>query len=128
MSSETDFQEAPTSATVKIKSTAGFEYMFTLRDEKASNLMAKIGVMEKKWLALGWTPVVMQPKAYPKKPVVYVEGRTCPKCNSKLVEADTKKGKVIKCETNKWNAIAKKAEGCDYIEWSNPTTGTQVAN
>lgn len=52
-----NLNEAPASASVKIKSKNGFEYIFTLRDEKASNLMFKIAAMEEKWMGLGWIPV-----------------------------------------------------------------------
>jgi len=60
LSETQELQEAPASASVKIKSTNGFEYIFTLRDLKASNLMFKIEAMETKWLGLGWTPVAQQ--------------------------------------------------------------------
>lgn len=55
-----ELQEAPASASVKIKSANGFEYIFTLRDLKAATLMFKIEAMEKKWLGLGWKPVAQQ--------------------------------------------------------------------
>ena len=114
--------EAPATATVKIKSTAGFEYLFTLRDEKASNLMFKIAAMEKKWLELGWTPLAQQTKGgFPQKQIDYVPNRTCPTCGSRLVRATTKDGKkMIKCETNKWNFTLKRSEGCPFIEWEQP--------
>lgn len=57
---EKQLYEAPTSASVKIRSARGFEYIFTLRDEHASSLMFKINAMEEKWLALGWTPLAQQ--------------------------------------------------------------------
>ena len=42
----------------------------------------------------------------------------CPKCGAKLVLFTTVSGKKLKkCSTNKWNAEAKMAEGCDYVEW-----------
>lgn len=47
----------------------------------------------------------------------------CPKCGSPLVMNMTRGGKKMKkCSTNVWNAEAKKAEGCDYIEWINGST------
>lgn len=49
--------EAPASATVKIKSPNGFEYLFTMRDEKASTLMFKMKAMEDKWKGLGYEPL-----------------------------------------------------------------------
>lgn len=47
----------------------------------------------------------------------------CPKCGSPLVLSVTKFGKKMKkCSTNVWDKEAKKATGCDYIEWINGTT------
>lgn len=58
--------EAPASATVKIKSSNGFEYLFTMRDEKASNLLYKMRVMEAKFIELNYTPVA-NGGGYPKR-------------------------------------------------------------
>ena len=47
----------------------------------------------------------------------------CPKCGNPLVLAVTRFGKKMKkCSTGGWDAVAKKATGCDYIEWINGTT------
>lgn len=47
----------------------------------------------------------------------------CPKCDSPLILATTRFGKKMKkCSTNVWDKDAKKAVGCDYIEWINGTT------
>ncbi len=47
----------------------------------------------------------------------------CPKCGSKLVLAFTRFGKKMKkCSAGSWDKEAKKAIGCDYIEWINSTT------
>ena len=47
----------------------------------------------------------------------------CPKCGSPLVLAVTRFGKKMKkCSTGGWDAAAKKATGCDFIEWINGTT------
>lgn len=47
----------------------------------------------------------------------------CPKCGAKLVLAFTRFGKKMKkCSTGSWDKEAKKAIGCDYIEWINGTT------
>lgn len=115
--------ESPTSATVKIKSTNGFEYMFTMRDEHASSLMYKIAAMEDKWLALGWTPVIQPVKAgFPPKQVDYVPNRTCPEDGAKLIYAVKKDGsKYIKCENNKWDKANNRSTGCPFVEW--PKTG-----
>lgn len=47
----------------------------------------------------------------------------CPKCGQALVLAVTRFGKKMKkCSTGGWDAAAKKATGCDYVEWINGTT------
>lgn len=46
----------------------------------------------------------------------------CPKCGAALVLAVTRFGKKMKkCSTNVWDAEAKKATGCDFVEWINGT-------
>ncbi len=88
--STNNLNEASASATVKIKSKNGFEYLFTLRDEKASVLMFKLAAMEKKWIDLGWTPLAQNAFKGPQKPIEYVPDRVCPKCQNKLVYATKK--------------------------------------
>lgn len=47
----------------------------------------------------------------------------CPKCGASLVLQVTRFGKKMKkCSTSGWDATAKKATGCDYIEWINGTS------
>ncbi|MBI5044962.1 MAG: topoisomerase DNA-binding C4 zinc finger domain-containing protein [Candidatus Levybacteria bacterium] len=47
----------------------------------------------------------------------------CPKCGAPLVLAVTRFGKRMKkCSTSSWDKEAKKAIGCDYVEWINGTT------
>mgnify|MGYP001613711188 CR=1 FL=1 len=47
----------------------------------------------------------------------------CPKCSNPLVLAVTRFGKNMKkCSTGGWDAAAKKATGCDYIEWLGGST------
>ncbi len=47
----------------------------------------------------------------------------CPKCGSPLVLQVTRFGKKMKkCSTGGWDKEAKKATGCDYVEWINGTT------
>lgn len=44
----------------------------------------------------------------------------CPKCDNKLVEVTTSKGKKMKkCSTAGWNPEFREATGCTYIEWIN---------
>ena len=47
----------------------------------------------------------------------------CPKCGSLLVMQFTRFGKKMKkCSAGSWDKEAKKAIGCDYVEWINGTT------
>lgn len=47
----------------------------------------------------------------------------CPKCGSPLVLQITRFGKKMKkCSAGGWDKEAKKATGCDYVEWINGTT------
>jgi len=47
----------------------------------------------------------------------------CPKCGSKLVLQVTRFGKKMKkCSAGSWDKDAKKAVGCDYVEWINGST------
>ncbi len=49
----------------------------------------------------------------------------CPKCGNNLVLAVTRFGKKLKkCSTGGWDKEAKKATGCDYVEWVSGTTVT----
>ncbi len=47
----------------------------------------------------------------------------CPKCEAPLLLQVTRFGKKMKkCSTGGWDKEAKKATGCDYIEWLTGTT------
>ena len=47
----------------------------------------------------------------------------CPKCGAPLVLSFTRFGKKMKkCSTGGWDKEAKKATGCDFIEWINGTS------
>lgn len=47
----------------------------------------------------------------------------CPKCGANLVIQTTRSGKKMKkCSSGGWDAEAKKATGCDYVEWLSGTT------
>ena len=121
--------EAPISITFKVL-YKGIEILVTKRD-----LEAKIKpFLEDTKKAIDWSldtgnfqAPPLRGSGYVKKEKVYVEGRTCPKCGSKLIEATTKTGKkMIKCETNTWNAVTKQAEGCDFIEWGSDTLKPKI--
>lgn len=47
----------------------------------------------------------------------------CPKCKANLILAVTRFGKKMKkCSKGGWDREARKATGCDYVEWINGTT------
>ncbi|MFA6249871.1 MAG: topoisomerase DNA-binding C4 zinc finger domain-containing protein [Candidatus Shapirobacteria bacterium] len=47
----------------------------------------------------------------------------CPKCGGDLVLQVTRFGKKMKkCSNGSWDKEAKKAVGCDFVEWINGTT------
>ena len=47
----------------------------------------------------------------------------CPRCGQPLVLQVTRFGKKLKkCSTGGWDREAKKATGCDYVEWQSGTT------
>jgi ssDNA-binding Zn-finger/Zn-ribbon topoisomerase 1 len=47
----------------------------------------------------------------------------CPKCGSPLVLQFTRFGKKMKkCSTGGWDKDAKKATGCDFVEWVNSSS------
>ncbi|HBL52114.1 MAG: hypothetical protein A3D24_00125 [Candidatus Blackburnbacteria bacterium RIFCSPHIGHO2_02_FULL_39_13] len=47
----------------------------------------------------------------------------CPKCGANLVLQTTRFGKKMKkCSTGGWDKEARKATGCDYVEWLGGTT------
>src|SRR3989344_4269094 len=47
----------------------------------------------------------------------------CPKCGNPLVLQVTRFGKKMKkCSTGGWDKEAKKATGCDFVEWINGTS------
>lgn len=46
----------------------------------------------------------------------------CPKCGANLILAVTRFGKKMKkCSKGSWDREARKATGCDYVEWINGT-------
>jgi len=60
-------------------------------------------------------------KWFPIEPEVLEE--KCPKCGSVLVLQVTRFGKRMKkCSAGGWDKEAKKATGCDFVEWINGTT------
>lgn len=112
--------EAPASATARVKSKNGFSWLFTLRGTSGTELVGMLEKFEADMINREWTPVEDAPRGGFKKPVEYVEGRTCPTDGAKLVYATKQDGsKFIKCENQRWNKMLKRPEGCTFVEWPN---------
>ncbi len=119
MSEEQTFPEAPASNTFKVRSTNGFEHLFTMRDSSVKDLLVKIETIEKALLDKGWTPLEQKSfGGFPKKEKEYVEGEKCPKDGARLIKATTKAGKGFqKCENQKYDFATKTVSGCDFVRW-----------
>lgn len=120
--------EAPASATVKIKSKNGFEYLFTLRESSGTALLGKLELLETDLTNRGYT-ALSQGNGFGRskeaKPKSYVEGRVCPLDGGRLIQPEPGSKMPIKCENNKWNPTTKQAYGCKYVEWPSKSTGQQ---
>ncbi len=116
---ENKLPEAPVIMFTNYKRTDGFEVSLTLRGTDLKDVATMLDSAITAIAAKGGTPVSRQKAGgFPPKPVDYVEGRSCPKCQQRLVHSVTKTGKkLIKCSTNKW--VNGAAQGCDFIEWVN---------
>lgn len=120
-STESQLPEAKASATITVKTPAGFETLITIRDYEDKELTKKqlsyLLNLDKTLIELKFTPVVRGYGAKEKKPIEYVEDRVCPKDGAKIVVGT---GKVKeRCEHYKYDFTAKKNVGeCDYIVWS----------
>lgn len=117
-----DLPEAGATAFTEVKTLNGFYWSFTLRSESGTDLVNKIDRFENFCKLTHWEPQEPR-KGFGKKetkPIVYVEGRKCEKCGGRLVEKVKADGhKYFKCENGKWDAVNKKAIGCDFVDWNN---------
>lgn len=114
--------EAPASVTYSITTPGGFNALFTVRDTSGTELINKMKIIESSLIVQGYKP--QERKAWGggakvEKPIVYVENEACPVCGSKLIEAETSKGKIIKCSTQKYDFKTKTSSGCAYMRWVN---------
>ena len=82
-----DLPEAPASATCKVESPNGFQYLFTLRASSGQDLLTKLGGFELKVLKLGWKPL----DQWAKKENGGLPSPKCPKCGSEMVRRTSKK-------------------------------------
>lgn len=113
---QSNMPEAVASVTYSLVTPRKFNVLFTVRGTSGSELLETMRTIELALLEKGYEA---QPQknygGFVKKEIKYVEGRTCPQCNGRLIDTD----KSIKCENNKWNPVTKQAEGCKFIEWKN---------
>lgn len=103
--------EAPASVTVKVKSPAGYEYLFTMRDESTKNLLFKMTAMEKHFISQGFQPIA-QGNGFPKR-----EEKPKKECSIHHVQMTEK---VSKKDGSKYFSHSK-GKYPDFGEWCNGT-------
>lgn len=117
--------EENVSISTTLKSQGGFEYELTMKGSSYTTLLQNIGNFEMQFKKYGLTSVSRNTNkgSFIKKNPEYVPDRACKKCGAKLLYATKRDGvKFIKCEMNKWDAVNKRADGCNYIEWPKDTS------
>ena len=113
-----DLPEAPASVTYDVTSPNGFNVLFTVRDMTGMELLAKMTTIEKKFLEQGFKPHDRSFQKKQEQPKVYAD-HVCPTCGAKVLIVDTAKGKMEKCETQKYDFKTKTSSGCAYYKWLN---------
>lgn len=114
-----------TRATFSLKTKEGYGVLLTVDEgttqKTLDTFLMTLEALSSKLKEGGWTVKEEgrpAPRSFPpKKEITYVEGEVCPKCGSKLVEVETKKGKLVKCSTSKYDWQTKTASGCDFVRW-----------
>lgn len=117
---EVKTNEARAIAFFSYKRTDGYEVSLTLRDDTGKAVLDRIegaiALVKKE----GGVPLPKyQSKGFNKPEKEYVEGRTCPIDQGRLVKPPVGSKAPIKCENNKWNPVTKQSEGCLFFEWQN---------
>lgn len=80
--------EAAASATVKVKSEKGFEYLFTMRSDSSKDLLYKMEAMETHFITKNFTPLSQSYSKFPPKPEVPT--KPCPTHNVPMKEKVSK--------------------------------------
>ncbi len=108
--------EAKSSVTYSITSKDGFNILFTVRDDKASDLLDKMAIVEPNLIKRGYKPQVK--KTFGEKKPENIVGK-CPDCGGDLLEKTTGNGKKFQeCRNRKYDFASKKDVGtCKYIKW-----------
>lgn len=132
---QTRVPEAMSSITVDIKTPTGFVGLLTIRSDDEMDLFERWLITEMFLGANGYEPHQKYGKgsykrsSAPKKPIEHVPNRMCPTCGAQLVyfEKPSNPGvKHIKCSTQKWDPVNKRAMGCNYVEWTNQAQPDQT--
>ncbi len=117
-----DLTEAPTSITYSIVSPDGFPALLTIRDTEFKGSkpeeLGLSGKMKKieEWLMINkYKPQIKQ--AFGQKKELTYADHPCPTCGKRVVISENAKGKVEKCETQKYDFTTKITSGCTYFKW-----------
>lgn len=113
--SENTLNEAPASVTYSIVSPNGFNALFTVRDMTGLDLLTKMTAIEKKFVEQGIKPQIKQ--AFGQKKELEYAIYPCPTCGKRVVIVQTSKGKMEKCETQKYDFQTRTVTGCAYTKW-----------
>lgn len=87
---ENNLNEAPASATVKIKSKNGFEYLFTLREMNGTTLLDKMEKLEITLSSKGYVPSVQTFSKFP--PKAEVPTKPCPTHSGAIMKEKERNG------------------------------------
>jgi len=106
-----DLPEAPASANIKVWIN-GYGVQITMRSNKVNDVVREVEFIVNMAKEKGWK------SKWDEAPISGGSFGNCPKCQSPLKEL-AKDGVALglKCSSNKWNKMTKRAEGCDYIDW-----------
>lgn len=119
------FNEAPASSNTNIRTQEGFVWQVTLRAINGQEMKQKIEGFQKVCELKGWVPEVKS-FGFPKREKDYVQGRNCPTCQGRLINAKKKDGTpYVKCENGKWDPATRAPIGCQYVEWPNRQQSSQ---
>lgn len=125
--------EAAASATCKVKTPNGFQWLVTVRDLSQESLLDTLENTEILMIERGCSPA--EQKSYSGSKSVKKQSKSdsneelCPKCGAPIEIRTTKSGKNAGrkykvCSENEYNSD----EGCDYFDWINDGQVSGTAN
>ena len=113
-----DLPEAPASATVRIQTPGGFEWMLTMRTKRVGQLVKQIEALEDLIESKGWKVPDWQTNGRKEAQTVKkqkVETKKCPECGSTMYLRTVKK--PGKNQGRKFWSCSNK--NCNHFEWAN---------